>query len=66
MKAKDVMTTAVVTVDPDMRVEAVAELFLAKRISGAPVVDADNNLIGMVSEGDLMRRLESDDEPRRS
>jgi CBS domain-containing protein len=66
MKAKDVMTTAVVTIDPDMRVEAVAALFLAKRISGAPVVDADNNLIGIVSEGDLMRRLESDDEPRRS
>ncbi|MBT5665155.1 MAG: CBS domain-containing protein [Rhodospirillaceae bacterium] len=69
MKAKDVMTTAVVTVGPDMRVEEIAQLFLDKQISGAPVVDAYQNLIGVVSEGDLMRRLEDDDDgasPRRS
>ncbi len=69
MKAKDVMTTAVVTVGPDMRVEEIAQLFMDKQISGAPVVDAYQNLIGIVSEGDLMRRLEENDDgasPRRS
>jgi CBS domain-containing protein len=68
MQAKDVMTTAVVTVGPDMRVEEVAQLFLNKRISGAPVVDAYHNLVGIVSEGDLMRRLEdeNDGDPHRS
>jgi len=61
MKAKDVMTTTVVTVGPDMPVEEIAQLFLDKQISGAPVVDSYQNLIGVVSEGDLMRRLEDDD-----
>ena len=58
---KDVMTSAVVTVGPDIRVEDVAQLLLDKRISGAPVVDAYQNVIGIVSEGDLIRCLEEND-----
>jgi CBS domain-containing protein len=58
MQAKDVMTTKVVTVAPDTRVEQIAALLLERRISGVPVVDADGRLVGIVTEGDLMRRPE--------
>jgi CBS domain-containing protein len=56
MQAKDVMTTKVVTVGPDARVEHIAALMLERRISGVPVVDTDGRLVGIVTEGDLMRR----------
>lgn len=56
MEAKDVMTTHVVTVRPDARVEHIAALLLEQRISGVPVVDADRRVVGIVTEGDLMRR----------
>ena len=52
------MTTAVVTVGQDMRVKDVAKLILDKRISGTPVVDIYQNVISIVSEGDLIRRFE--------
>ncbi len=58
MQAKDVMTTTVVTVPPDARVEHIAALLLEQSISGVPVVDADGRLLGIVTEGDLMRRPE--------
>jgi CBS-domain-containing membrane protein len=58
MQAKDVMTTKVVTVRPDARVEHIAALLLERRISGVPVVEADGRLVGIVTEGDLMRRPE--------
>ncbi len=59
MKAADVMVTNVITVTPDQSVQEVAEILLTKRISGLPVVDADGKLVGIVSEGDLMRRVET-------
>lgn len=58
MQAKDVMTTDVVTVDPESDVASVARLLLDRRISAAPVVDRDGHVVGIVSEGDLMRRSE--------
>jgi CBS domain-containing protein len=64
MLAKDVMTTNVVTVTSDDRVEEIAKLLLERHISGAPVLDADGRLVGVVSEGDLMRRLEGEAERR--
>jgi CBS domain-containing protein len=59
MKAADVMVTNVITVGPDATVQEVAGILLTNRISGVPVVGADGELIGIVSEGDLMRRAES-------
>jgi CBS domain-containing protein len=56
MQARDIMTTKVVTVAPETRVEEIARLLLERRISGVPVVDADGRLVGIVTEGDLMRR----------
>jgi CBS domain-containing protein len=59
MKAADVMVTNVITVGPDACVQDVARILLDSRISGVPVVGSDGKLLGMVSEGDLMRRVEA-------
>jgi CBS domain-containing protein len=63
MKAKDIMTTKVVTVGPDMPVNAIAALFLERHISAVPVIDDDRRILGIVSEGDLMRRGETERRP---
>lgn len=57
MKAKDVMTPHVISVGPDDTVGKVAEILLSARISGLPVVEGEK-LVGIVSEGDLIRRAE--------
>jgi CBS domain-containing protein len=59
MKASDVMVTDVITVTPESDVPKVAELMLVNHISGTPVVDGDGRLVGMISEGDLIRRDEA-------
>jgi len=59
MRAMDVMTTNVITVSPDTSVQALATLLSERGISGVPVVDAANRLIGIVSEGDLLHRVET-------
>lgn len=56
MKAADIMTMEVVTVEPEMDVCQVARVLLTHRISAAPVVDDHGHVIGMVSEADLVRR----------
>lgn len=61
MKARDLMSTNVVVVPPEMPVTAVAELLSARGISAVPVVDAEGKPVGIVTEGDLIRRLA--DEP---
>jgi len=66
MKAADIMTRTVQSVSPDLPVEEVAKFMLARRISAAPVLDGSGHLIGMVSEGDLMRRSELGTEKHRS
>lgn len=65
MKAKDIMTTAVVTVTPDSTVVHAIRLMLQRKISGLPVVDAAGRIVGMVTEGDLLRRVETGTERRR-
>jgi CBS domain-containing protein len=64
MNAKDVMTTEVITVAPETTVQDLAKILSDKNISGAPVVDASNQLIGIVSEGDLLHRAETGTERR--
>lgn len=59
MQARDVMTTQVVTVNPDTPVADVAKRLIERRISAVPVVEGNGHLAGIVSEGDLMRRPES-------
>jgi len=60
MQAKDIMTTDLKSVSPDTTVEDVAKLLLESRISAVPVVQKDGSVVGIISEGDLMRRVEND------
>lgn len=60
MLARDVMTTNIVSVVPDTPVEEIARTLLDYRISAVPVIDSSGTVAGMVSEGDLMRRPESE------
>jgi CBS domain-containing protein len=64
MRAMDVMTTNVITVGPDTSVQEVAKILSERNISGVPVVDAENRLVGIVSEGDLLHRVETGTERR--
>jgi CBS domain-containing protein len=70
MRASDVMTTNVITVSPETSVQSLAGLLGKYGISGVPVVDEANVLVGIVSEGDLLFRTETHIErrtqPRRS
>jgi CBS domain-containing protein len=65
MKARDVMVSPVITVKPDASVKDVANILLERRISALPVVDDQGNLVGIVSEGDLLHRAEADTERHR-
>lgn len=62
MKAADLMSTSVVAVPPDTPVAAIAELLAARGISAVPVIDQESRPVGIVTEGDLIRRLA--DQPR--
>jgi CBS domain-containing protein len=66
MKAADVMATNVITVRPDTPVAKIAEVLLANRISAVPVVNDKDALVGIVSEGDLIHRVEAGTERHRS
>jgi CBS domain-containing protein len=58
MNVSDVMVTNVITVRPDASVQDIAKTLVANRISAVPVVDEADNLVGIVSEGDLIHRVE--------
>ena len=55
-KAKDIMTTKVVTVVEDMTVKELARLLFEHRISGVPVYNEEKKIIGVVTESDLIDR----------
>jgi CBS-domain-containing membrane protein len=59
MKARDIMTRLVCTVEPATPVARVATLLLEHGISAVPVVDSERRVVGIVSEGDLIHRPES-------
>ncbi|MBF0141414.1 MAG: CBS domain-containing protein [Magnetococcales bacterium] len=56
MQAIDIMMRDVITVSPDMTVKELALLLMEKKISGAPVLDGDGRLVGIVTEKDLVDR----------
>ena len=66
MRAKDVMTRDLISVTPDATVLQAARLMLQHHISGLPVVDASGKLVGILSEGDFLRRRETATQRRRS
>jgi len=65
MKAMDVMVRSVITVTPDDSVAEAARLLAEHDISALPVVDKDGNVVGMISEADLIRREEIGTERQR-
>ncbi len=66
MKVRDVMTLGVLTIEPDATILKAIRVMLDHRISGLPVVDAAGKPVGIVSEGDLLRREETDTQRKRS
>ncbi len=56
LRARDVMTAEPVTVEPSTSIRQLARIFEENEISGAPVVDQDGRVIGVVSKTDLIRR----------
>jgi CBS domain-containing protein len=65
MKVKDVMTSPVVSIEPDSTVPQAVRIMLQRHISGLPVVDKTGKLAGIVTEGDLLRRVETGTERKR-
>jgi CBS domain-containing protein len=65
MNVKHIMTWPVFSIGPDATVLQAVQLMLRHKISGLPVVDADGKLLGIVTEGDFLRRAETATERRR-
>jgi CBS domain-containing protein len=65
MKAADVMTPSVISVRPNASIAEMVKLMLDNRISGLPVVDDQGKLVGIVTEGDCLRRTETGTERKR-
>jgi len=66
MEAQDVMTHCLVTIAPEAPISDAIARMISHQVSGIPVVDAEGRLVGMVTEGDFLRRAETHTEaPRR-
>ena len=57
IQVKDYMTRTLITFRPDQSVEEVIEILIKNRISGGPVVNDKNELIGIISEGDCLKQI---------
>ena len=66
MRAADVMTPEPVSIPPDASINDAIQLMLERKFSGLPVVDARGSLVGIVTEGDLLRRTETGTQRKRS
>jgi CBS domain-containing protein len=64
MRAKDIMSSPVITCRPDTSIKEAAAILVEKRISALPVVGEGGELVGIVSEADLVT-LETQPDPRR-
>lgn len=58
MRVQDVMTRGVIGIAPSASISEAIRLMLSNRLSGLPVVEADGRLVGVVTEGDFLRRSE--------
>jgi predicted transcriptional regulator len=56
MLARDIMTTHIISIEPEATVREAARLLSTYHISGAPVVDADGALVGLVTEADIISK----------
>jgi CBS domain-containing protein len=66
MRAHQIMTRSVITVTPETSVVEAANIMLQRHISGLPVVDSSGALVGIISEGDFIRRSEINTGRKRS
>src|SRR5262249_42296901 len=66
MNAADMMTSPVVAIGPEATVRDAAWTMLTNRISAIPVLDGQGRLVGILSEGDLLRRAQTGTQRRRS
>ncbi len=66
MRARDIMTRKVYSVPPTASVSDIVKTMVRRRVSAVPVVDRKRRVLGIVSEGDLLRRVEIGTERRRS
>jgi len=66
MQARDIMTTNVLKATPDQSIHDVVHKLLERSVSALPVVDDTDRLVGIISEGDLLRRVETGTERKRS
>ena len=66
MRAADVMTPDPVCISPDASISEAIGVMLERKFSGLPVVDARGALVGIVTEGDLLRRTETGTQRKRS
>lgn len=57
MRAEDIMTRTVVSIHQDASVQEAARVLVERGISGLPVVDDEGRVVGIVTEGDLLKRL---------
>ena len=64
MRAREVMTTPVITATPEMTVKEAADRMAKHRLSGVPVIDQEGHLVGVLSESDILERLEPHDPAR--
>ncbi|WP_298105978.1 CBS domain-containing protein [Bradyrhizobium sp.] len=66
MRAHEIMSRHVITIAADASVSDAVRTMLSYRIGGLPVIDSSGKLVGMLSEGDFIRRVELGTEKRRS
>jgi CBS domain-containing protein len=65
MKASDIMSPRVISIAPDANVQDAIQMMLQMHISGLPVIDSNRTLVGVVTEGDFLRRAETGTERKR-
>ena len=65
MKVRDIMTSPVISVAPDSTVLEAVRIMLQRHISGLPVIEKSGELVGIVTEGDFLRRAETGTQRRR-
>jgi CBS domain-containing protein len=65
MKASDIMTRRVISIPPESTILDAIGLMLENHISGLPVIDGSGNLVGVVTEGDFLRRAETGTQRKR-
>ncbi|MDR6305207.1 CBS domain-containing protein [Nitrobacter vulgaris] len=66
MRAHQIMTRRIITVHPDTTIVDAANSMLRQHVSGLPVVNAEGKLVGIISEGDFIRRAEIGTQRRRA